>query len=128
MIDRVLGRLFIDFAGLPLLKPKCDDEGCMKSQSPWISLQYWFPLGYLWSEIFRLQIAYRANLGPKVSLSTLRRVPDTALSIKYAMTGNIDGLKTLFTRGLASPEDVCSTRGYSLLRVSMPCSATSLVC
>ena len=128
MIDRVLGRLFIDFAGLPLLKPDCDAEGCMKSQSPWISLQYWFPLGYLWSEIFRLQIAYRANLGPKVSLSTLRRVPDTALSIKYAMTGNIDGLKTLFTRGLASPEDVCSTRGYSLLRVSMPCSATSLVC
>ena len=120
MIDRVLGQLFIGYAGLPLLNPKCDAEGCRKSRSPWISLEYWFPLGYFWSQIFRLQVAYRTNFGPQVSLRTLRRVPDTALSIKYALTGNIEGLKTLFTRGLASPVDVCSSRGYSLLNVSMP--------
>ena len=120
MIDRVLGQLFIGYAGLPLLNSKCDAEGCRKYRSPWISLEYWFPLGYFWSRILCLQVAYQANLGPQVALSTLRRVPDSALSIKYAFTGNIEGLKTLFTRGLASPVDVCSTRGYSLLNVSMP--------
>lgn len=128
MIDRALGQLFIGYTGLPLLNPNCDAESCRKSQSPWISFEYRFPLGYFWSQIFRLQIAYRANLGPRVSLRTLRRVPDTALSIKYALTGNIEGLKTLFTRGLASPEDVCSTRGYSLLRVSMSYFWVSLGC
>ena len=128
MIDRVLGQLFVDYAGLPFLNPRCDAEGCTNSQSPWISVQYWFPLGYFWSQIFRLQVAYRTNFGPQISLRTLRRVPDTALSIKYALTGNIEGLKTLFTRGLASPEDVCSTRGYSLLRVSMPYFWISLEC
>lgn len=120
MIDRILGQLFIGYAGLPFLNPTCDAEGCRKSRSPCISLQYWFPLGYFWSQIFCLQVAYRAHFGPQVSLSTLRRVPNSALCIKYAMTGNIEGLKTLFTRGLASPTDVCSVRGYSLLRVSMP--------
>ena len=120
MIDRVLGQLFVDYAGLPFLNARCDLEGCTKSQSPCISLEYWFPLGYFWSQIFRLQVAYQTSFGPHVSLRTLRRVPDTALSIKYALTGNIEGLKALFTRGLASPVDVCNTRGYSLLSVSMP--------
>ena len=121
MVDRVLGQLFVGYAGLPFLTAKCDAEGCRKSQSPWISLEYWFPLGYFWSQIYHLQVTYQSNIGPQASLSTLRRVPDTALGIKYALTGNIEGLKTLFTRGLASPVDVCSTRGYSLLSVSTHC-------
>ena len=125
MVDRLLGQLFVGYAGMPFLTAKCDAEGCRKSQIPWISLEYWFPLGYFWSQIFRLQVAYQSNLGPQVSLSTLRRVPDTALSIKYALTGNIEGLQTLFARGLASPVDVDSSRGYSLLSVSMPCFAAS---
>ena len=127
-IDRILGQLFISYAGLPLLNTKCDAEGCRKSRSPWISLEYWFPLGYFWSQIFCLEVAYRPNLGPQLSLSTLRRVPNSALCIKYAMTGNIEGLKTLFTRGLASPRDVCSVRGYSLLRVSIPYFSMNLGC
>ena len=128
MIDRVLGQLFISYAGLPLLNPKCNAEGCRQSRSPWIGLQYWFPPSYFWSQIFCLQVAYRANLGPQVSLNTLRRVPNSALCIKYAMTGDIEGLKTLFTQGLASPTDVCSVRGYSLLRVSMPYVSIMLAC
>ncbi|KAL8647736.1 MAG: hypothetical protein Q9226_006311 [Calogaya cf. arnoldii] len=46
----------------------------------------------------------------------LRRVPDSAPCVKFALDGNIDGLKDLFKRGLASPKDVSSTRGYSILR------------
>ena len=121
MVDRVLGQLYFSYAGLPFLTANCDAEGCRKSQSPWISLEYWFPLGYFWSQIHHLQVTYQSNIGPQAPLSTLRRVPDTALGIKYALTGNIEGLKGLFTRGLASPVDVCSTRGYSLLSVSTHC-------
>jgi len=35
-----------------------------------------------------------------------REVPDTALSVQYAMEGNIDGLEELFARKLATPWDV----------------------
>ena len=51
-----------------------------------------------------------------MALSTLRQVPDSAQCVAFALEGNTEGLKTLFRQGLASPRDVSSTRGYSLLR------------
>jgi hypothetical protein len=81
-------------------------------------MEYWFPLGFVWSQIVHLQISYLQNAGPQMQLNFLRRVPDSATCIDFALFGNIDGLKDLFARGLASPRDVSSTRGYSVLRVS----------
>lgn len=118
LVDRVLGQLFVGYAGLPLLSAKCDVEECQKSQVAHVNLEYWFPLGFFWSQIFRLQVNYQANIGPQMSLSTFRRIPDSAQCVNFALNGNIDGLKDLFIRGLASPRDVSSTRGYSILRVS----------
>ncbi|KAL8806006.1 MAG: hypothetical protein Q9200_005212 [Gallowayella weberi] len=82
-----------------------------------MSFEYWFPLGFMWSQIVRLRLTYESNLGPRFEMSTLRRVPDSAQCVTFALNGDIDGLKDLFRRGLASPRDVSTTRGYSVLRV-----------
>ena len=119
LMDRLIGQLFVGYAGLPLLSPKCDVEGCGRTQSTHVSVEYWFPLGFCWSRIIRFQLGYRPNLGPQLQLSTLRRVPDSAQCVNYALEGNIEGLKSLFKQGLASPRDVSSTRGYSMLRVGL---------
>lgn len=103
---------------MPLLTLKCDSDACEKAQTPHISLEYWFPMGFVWSQIVRLQLGFLPNVGPQASLSTLRRVPDSAQCVNFALAGNIQGLKELFKNGMASPQDVSSTRGYSLLRVS----------
>ncbi|RYO89843.1 hypothetical protein DL762_003027 [Monosporascus cannonballus] len=66
--------------------------------------------------IILLQLNYETNVGPSLQLSTLRRVADTAQCVTFALNGNIEGLKALFSQGLASPRDISSTRGYSLLR------------
>ena len=116
-IDKVLGQLFVGYAGLPVLNNHCDTNQCQKAQIPYISVEYWFPLGFCWSQIIQLQLAYQPNVGPHLQLSTLRRVPDSAQCVNFALEGNIEGLKNLFTHGSASPRDVSSTRGYSLLRV-----------
>lgn len=118
LVDRLLGQMFVGYAGLPLLSTKCDSKECEKAQVPNVNLEYWFPLGLFWSQIIRLQVGYQPNVGPQFSLSTLRRVSDSAQCVNFALNGDIDGLKDLFIRGLASPRDVSSTRGYSLLRVS----------
>lgn len=55
--------------------------------------------------------------GLQLQLTMQCRVPDTAQSITFALKGNIDGLKDLFSRGLASPRDVSESRGFSLMRV-----------
>jgi hypothetical protein len=57
--------------------------------------------------------------GPQFQLTLPVFVPDTARSINFAMNGNIDGLKYLFTLGLASPNDTSCSRGFSLLRVGL---------
>ena len=119
LIDRVFGQIFVGYAGLPLINAKCDTASCEKSQAAHVSVEYWFPLGFVWSKIFRLQMTYRPNIGPQFELSTLRRVSDSAQCVNYALNGNIDGLKDLFRRGLASPRDVSTTRGYSVLRWAM---------
>lgn len=59
------------------------------------------------------------DIGPQLQLAPPRRVSDRAQSIAFAMAGNIDGLKSLFSSGLASPRDESHTRCYSLLRVSL---------
>jgi hypothetical protein len=117
-MNRVMGRLFIGYAGVPLVSPKCDLEECQTSQVPMATVEYWFPLGFCRSQIVQLKIGYRPNLGPQFSLRTFRQVPDSAQCVNYTMDGNIEGLKDLFKRGLASPLDISSTRGYTLLRVS----------
>ena len=117
-LNRVLGQLFIGAAGIPVLSTKCDYQACKSSRAPRVSVEYWFPLGVFWSQILRLQVGYHASMGPQFSLRSLRRVPDSAQCVHYAMHGNIEGLKELFRRGLASPWDVSSTRGYTLSRVS----------
>ena len=120
LIDRVAGQMFIGYSGLPLVNPTCDNKSCERSQSPSVSFEYWFPLGFLWSQIVRLQLSYRPSLGPKLQLSSARRVPDSAQCVNFALNGNTEGLRELFIRGMASPWDVSSTRGYSVLRVSHP--------
>lgn len=121
LVDRVLGQMFVGYAGLPLLSPTCDNDSCEKYQTAHVSVEYWFPLGFVWSKIIRFQLTYQPNFGPHLELSTLRRVPDSAQCVNFALNGNIDGLKDLFKRGLASPRDVSTTRGYSVLRVSLDC-------
>ena len=62
---------------------------------------------------------YARNLGPQFQIMTQMKVPDTAQSIQFAMSGNIKGLIHLFNHGLASPRDMSNSRGFSLVRVGL---------
>ena len=116
-MHRALGQLFVDYAGIPLIRPTCNDKKCTRRSSPYLDLEYWFPTGLFWSQIFRVHYNYESSSGPQFQLTSLRRIPRDAPAMAFAISGNIDGLKDLFGRGLASPRDVDDSRGYSLLRV-----------
>ena len=102
-LNRVLGQLFAGTAGVPVISIKCSYHACKSTLMPQLSVEYWFPLGVFWSQIVRLQVSYNASLGPQFNLRSLRRVHDSAPCVHYSMEGNIEGLKGLFARGLASP-------------------------
>ena len=56
--------------------------------------------------------------GPRVALSLPRVVPDNAEIFSCAVRGDLDGMKSLFERGLASPFDIGIGTGRSPLHVS----------
>ncbi|KAJ8126735.1 hypothetical protein O1611_g6903 [Lasiodiplodia mahajangana] len=118
LFNRVAGQLSLSYNGLSVLSPACNIPSCEATRKPEVTAEYWFPMGLFWSMIVQFNLSYQTNVGPQFELKTLRRVPDTAACINYAIKGNIEGLKELFRRGAASPHDVSDTRGYSLLRVS----------
>ena len=115
-LSKLIGQVFVGYSGLPVLSPTCNVHACQKSRASQVNLEYWFPLKYVSSTIVRMQFGYQPNLGTMFQLDTLRRVPDSAQCVNFALNGNIDGLKFLFSNGLASPRDVSTTRGYSVLR------------
>ncbi|KAK2882614.1 hypothetical protein FQN49_000186 [Arthroderma sp. PD_2] len=115
LLNRLFGQMFIGYSGIPYLSPSCDVNTCTKYRASKISMEYWFPMGFT-STILRMQAGYQANTGLLFQLQTLRSVPNDAQCVKFALDGNIEGLKYLFAKGLASPRDVSPARGYSLLR------------
>jgi len=117
IMESLLGTMFVGYSGLPVLNKPCNFGGCRHEQQASASIEYWFPW-WLVSKNIKLQFNYLPNAGPQLQLATLRRVPDTALSVAYARQGNIDGLRLLFSDGLASPRDISDSRGFSLIRVS----------
>lgn len=56
VLDRAVGQLFVGYVGVPGLNPKCDDASCQTSQTAHVNMKYWFPLGFFWSQIVRLQM------------------------------------------------------------------------
>jgi hypothetical protein len=118
LLERIIRQIFVDYTGLLIFSPKCNVLTCIKGQSSYVKIEYWFPLGFVWSQIVHLQIAYLQNAGPQIQLNFLRRVPDSAPCIDFALFGNINDLKDLFARDLASLCNVNSTRGYLVLCIS----------
>ncbi|KAK4676003.1 hypothetical protein QC764_0083980 [Podospora pseudoanserina] len=115
ILNNLLGRLFLGYSGLPLLSSKCDSEECRGARARQVSMEYWFPIS-LWSTIIRLQVVTSLNGGPSLHLDSLRRIPDSSQAVDFAQKGNTRGLQYLFNNGLASPRDVSTSRGYTLLR------------
>ncbi|KAH8645547.1 ankyrin repeat-containing domain protein [Tricladium varicosporioides] len=115
VVEPMIGRLFVGYAGIPLFRPKCNDTHCRKSQAPSISIEYWFPLWFL-AQVIKIILAYQPGAGPHLQIRAIRRIPDSAKAIAFALDGNIAGMRALFVQGLASPYDVSETRNFSLLR------------
>jgi len=79
----ILGQLFVEHAGIPVISARCDTSTCISAQSSHVHVEYWFPLGVLWSQIVSFHINYQANLGPSLQLRTLCRLPDPAPAVQF---------------------------------------------
>jgi hypothetical protein len=111
------GALFMCYSGLPVIRARCTEKKCTRQNSTYIQVNYQFPTWML-TQVRSMMITYHRLDGPKLTLSTRRVITYEGRVLEYARRGNIEGMQTLFMQGLASPQDVSSVGGSSVLHVS----------
>ena len=104
LLDQVLGALTIGYSGTPFLSSPCSEKLCRPRNSSTTQIMYQFPAWFMARTIMMSLTSF--TTGPELSLKTLRVLPSTADVFRFAQSGDLDGIKTLFSKGQASIYDV----------------------
>jgi hypothetical protein len=114
--DLLLGSLFMSYSGFPIRLQRCNQRNCNRQSIPTVTVSYHFPQ-WLLSRMIHFVMSFTYMNGPQVSLKMQRVVAGSSDLFSFAVQGNFDGIKSLFSRGLASPYDVAATNGRTALHV-----------
>lgn len=104
------GSLFVGYVGRLVQGTKCDELQCEGRSRTTTKITYYFPTWFL------VAMISCATGGPRMSLTVSRVVSNDSPIFSYASAGNVDRMRDLFERRLASPFDVSPT-GFPVLHV-----------
>lgn len=96
----------------------CDLSSCKRKRSITLNLTCYFP-HWLLLKAISISLGFDPVGGINITTKMPCICPDTSKIFHLATAGDIKGMKTMFERDLASPNDVSYTFGYSLLHVSL---------
>jgi hypothetical protein len=112
--------LFIGYAGLPVWTRECDKPDCFNQYSRTLQVSCTFPW-WLLRKTVDFVAAWTYNNEPHFGLKVRNRIQTSGNSIyMFARNGNIGGIEELFRKRKASPNDVSSGTGESILHVGPP--------
>lgn len=114
LVPSPFGTLSGSFSGLPLLTRRCTEHSCKNREGPSVNIVYRFP-SWFWSRLIAVTMKSIPICGPEINVRFPREVMPSKLYLR-AMHGDTQGVKSLFTEGLASPWDV-NGNGSSVLYV-----------
>lgn len=98
-------------------KTLCTETTCSRRLMSVARATYRFPSWFL-GRILYLTVSTQPLVGLNTSLKTLRIVPDNADIMRFAKTGDLQGVRSLIEQRLASPLDVNATWNVPVLSVS----------
>jgi hypothetical protein len=98
-------------------KSLCTETSCSRRLMSVARATYRFPYWFL-ARILCFTMGMQPQVGLNTSLKTLRVVPDDADIMRFAKTGDLQGVRSLIKQGLASPLDVNATWNVPVLSVS----------
>jgi ankyrin repeat protein len=112
ILQVVMGKLYLVHCS----SQKCNDGACriycsskrITTSLAWIA-PHWAPVQHM----LALKIESARYSGPALSLAFPRIVSGDALIFHYATIGHVNGIKTLFAKGLACPDDVKYESGFT---------------
>ena len=113
----IIGNLSINVR-VPSIRSPCDRASCRHKSPAMVQVDYLFPPWMLMAIISTTIVAHSLQ-SCNITLRACRVVPDSAMIFRYAMDGNLQGIRMLFDEGTASPYDVDASTRTSALVVSL---------
>ncbi|MCJ1402645.1 hypothetical protein MMC11_005865 [Xylographa trunciseda] len=112
ILHYLVGSLFISYSGFPGMTSDCDERSCSRQMKATGQFSYYFPT-------WLLARAFMGNItpAPETLLRVVKVIPSRSSIFHHAMLGNVDDIKKLFAKGLASPFDVAES-GSSVLHLT----------
>ncbi|KAF2685015.1 ankyrin [Lentithecium fluviatile CBS 122367] len=116
LLDALIGSVVIGYSGVRLATRKCTMSKCRVQATSALRFSYKFPM---WMFPVTINFASYSRYGqPTAGLSVARIRPHTSAIFAFAEAGNVEGMKMLFDRGLASPFDVSFQTGDQPLHIT----------
>ena len=120
ILRSLIGCLYLGYAGLPILSSKCTNDSCKNHPGRSLEILYCFPRWFLERSVYF--VAAMTYVGtPVFGLEVRRRIgwggEDNIL--RFALTGNTIGVKSLLNDAKASLIDVDPNHGRTALQVSI---------
>ena len=108
IVDHVFGSLFVGYSGYPITGnfQECTEISCLSQRTFRAHVLYIFPSWFLTRAVV-LGLTTQSLSEISISLNVYRVVPSGSEIFRLAWLDDVDGLKELFRKGLASPNDVC---------------------
>ena len=116
ILTSITGSVSISYTGAQV-KDICNQPYCRRGPPKAFNLTYFFP-HWLLIQVVNILLSFDPAGRPSILIQTPCIRPDTSQIFHLAAAGDIEGMKTMFDRGLACPNDVSHTFGYSVLHVS----------
>ena len=124
-LSSLVGSMCISYLGGQISQP-CEQCRCRTKSPIKVNINYYFPRWFLAMAV-NVFLSFDPAGSPSVSLQMPRIRPDTSKIFHLATAGDIGGMQSMFERGLASPNDVSYTFGYSVLHVSVSHDNTTAI-
>lgn len=116
-LSSLTGSMCLSYVGGQISR-SCDQSSCKRKLHTTFKLTYYFPRWFL-IKVVSVLLSFDPAGSPNMSMQMPCIRPDTSRIFHLATAGDIEGMKLMFERGLASPNDVSDTFGYSVLHVSV---------
>ena len=123
--EALFGAMTIRVKGIPTISPACDEVTCEKRHSSSLTIRYRFPR-WVCDRVMNSMLFAKHASGPQMNLTTTRIICRNSDIFWFSMQGDIEGVKKLFARGLASPYDATHNYGYTALHYATDCGHVEL--
>ena len=122
-LGNILGRLFLAYSGLSMLRKPCNIPTCPRQNATSIRLTYFFPRWFLNIVVSTTFSTIRLGT-PSLNLKVRKIVPETNRLFALCMVEGVDGIQQLFASREASPDDIHFRGGWTPMHVSYLCKCS----